>query len=60
MYLTGGGPMGGTETIMIKIYKEAFGKYDLGMSATLSVTVFIILTLLSLFYWRQLNKGEQS
>ena len=58
--LTGGGPMGGTETIMIKIYKEAFGKYDLGMSATLSVTVFIILTLLSLFYWRQLNKGEQS
>lgn len=57
--LTGGGPMGGTETIMIKIYKEAFGKYDLGMSATLSVTVFIILSLLSLFYWRQLNKDEQ-
>ena len=58
--LTGGGPMGGTETIMIKIYKEAFGKYDLGMSATLSVTVFMILTLLSLFYWRQLKKDEQS
>ena len=36
--LTGGGPMGGTETVMIKIYKEAFGKYDLGMSSTLSVT----------------------
>ena len=56
--LTGGGPMGGTETVMIKIYKEAFGKYDLGMSSTLSVIVFIFLTLLSLFYWKQLNKDE--
>ena len=50
--------MGGTETVMIKIYKEAFGKYDLGMSSTLSVIVFIFLTLLSLFYWKQLNKDE--
>lgn len=57
--LTGGGPMGGTETIMIKIYKVIFGRYDLGMSATLSVTIFLILTILSLIYWRQLHKGEQ-
>lgn len=57
--LTGGGPMGGTETIMIKIYKEAFGKYNLGLSSTLSVIVFVILTVLSIFYWKQISKGEE-
>ncbi len=56
--LTGGGPMGGTETMMVRIYKEAFGKYNLGMSSTLSVAVFVILTILSIFYWKQINKGE--
>lgn len=57
--LTGGGPMGGTETIMIKIYKEAFGKYNLGMSSALSIVVFIILTILSIFYWHQMNEEER-
>lgn len=55
--LTGGGPIGATETLMIKIYQEAFGKYDLGVSATLSIIVFITLTIMSLFYWKQLE-GE--
>ena len=57
--LTGGGPMDGTETMMIKIYHEAFGKYNLGMSSTLSVTVFIILTSLSILYWKQINRDEE-
>lgn len=57
--LTGGGPMGGTETLMIKIYREAFGKYNLGISSTLCVIVLIIITTLSTFYWKQINKGEE-
>ena len=57
--LTGGGPMGGTETMMIRIYKEIFGKYDLGMSATLSVTVFAVLTVLSIFYWKQIHRDGE-
>lgn len=57
--LTGGGPMDATETMMIKIYHEAFGKYNLGVSSTLSVTVFIILTILSILYWNQINKDEE-
>lgn len=57
--LTGGGPMDATETMMIKIYHEAFGKYNLGVSSTLSVTVFIILTILSIMYWNQINKDEE-
>lgn len=57
--LTGGGPMDATETMMIKIYHEAFGKYNLGMSSTLSVIVFIILIILSILYWKQINRDEE-
>ena len=57
--LTGGGPMDATETMMIKIYHEAFGKYNLGMSSTLSVIVFIILIILSISYWKQINRDEE-
>lgn len=57
--LTGGGPMDATETMMIKIYHEAFGKYNLGMSSTLSVIVFIILIVLSILYWKQINRDEE-
>ena len=57
--LTGGGPMDATETMMIKIYHEAFGKYNLGMSSTLSIIVFIILTILSILYWKQINRNEE-
>ena len=57
--LTGGGPMDATETMMIKIYHEAFGKYNLGVSSTLSVTVFIILTILIILYLNQINRDEE-
>lgn len=56
--LTGGGPMGETETMMIRIYREAFGKYNLGMSSAMSVAVFVILIVLCLFYWKQLQAKE--
>lgn len=57
--LTGGGPMGGTEVMTIRIYREAFGKYNLGMSSTLSVMVFVVLTALSVYYWKEINKEEE-
>ena len=57
--LTGGGPMDATETMMIRIYHEAFGKYNLGISSTLAVTVFIILSILSVLYWKQINRDEE-
>ena len=57
--LTGGGPMDATETMMIKIYHEAFGKYNLGMSSTLSIIIFIILIILSILYWKQINRDKE-
>ncbi|MDO5708279.1 MAG: sugar ABC transporter permease [Andreesenia angusta] len=57
--LTEGGPIDATTTMIIKIWKEAFDKFDFGMSSALSVLAFLILTVLSLIYWKYLNsKGE--
>lgn len=56
--LTGGGPMGATETVMLKIYHEAFGKYNMGMSSALSLVVFVILLSLSVLYWKQISKED--
>lgn len=57
--LTKGGPVDATETIMIKIYREAFGKFNIGMSSTMSVVVFCILIVISIFYWNTLMKNEE-
>lgn len=54
--LTQGGPMRSTETLMIRIYQEAFSRFDIGLSSTLSVISFLILTLLTLIYMRGLRE----
>lgn len=57
--LTQGGPIDATTTMVIKIWKEAFDKFNFGISSALSVIAFLILTVLSLIYWKFLNKeGE--
>lgn len=58
--LTQGGPMRSTETLIIRIYEEAFSRFDLGMSATLSVISFVILLVLTFFYIRRLINNEES
>ena len=56
--LTEGGPMRATETLIIRIYQEAFSRFNLGLSSTLSVISAIILVCLTLFYLKVLNKNE--
>lgn len=50
--LTQGGPMRATETLIIRIYQEAFSRFDFGMSATLTVMAVGILSVLTLLYMR--------
>ncbi len=54
--LTEGGPVDATTTMVVKIWKEAFDRFNFGVSSALSVVAFIILTVLSIVYWRILNK----
>lgn len=57
--LTKGGPVNATETLVIKTYKEAFGKFDIGMGSTYAVTTFILLMIFSLFYWRMFSEKDE-
>lgn len=56
--LTKGGPMRATETLIIRIYQEAFSRFDLGMSSTLTVITVVILTIMTAIYVRGLNSEE--
>lgn len=56
--LTKGGPMGATQTLIYKIYKETFSKFDLGMSSAMSIVVCAILLVLSTLYWKQIEKED--
>ena len=48
--LTRGGPMRKTETFVIRIYQEAFEKFNIGSSSAISVIVFLLLLLLTVVY----------
>ncbi|WP_286170088.1 sugar ABC transporter permease [Halocella sp. SP3-1] len=56
--LTKGGPVNATETLVIKTYKEAFSKFDLGIGGAYAVTTFILLMIFSLFYWNLFKAKE--
>ena len=50
--LTGGGPMRSTETLMLKIYEQAFSKFNLGAAYALSSVVVIILFIFTMLYYK--------
>ena len=56
--LTKGGPMRATETLIIRIYQEAFSRFDLGMSSTLTVITVVILSIMTVIYVRGLNSDD--
>lgn len=58
--LTQGGPMRATETLMVKIYREAFSNFDMAYSATLtSIAVIILLCLTSIYLWKGNSNNEE-
>lgn len=52
--LTQGGPMRATETLIIKIYQEAFSRFNIGASSALTMIVVVILSLMTFIYSRRL------
>lgn len=57
--LTNGGPMRATETLIIRIYQEAFANFNLGLSSALAVIVFFILMSFILIYYQQITNANQ-
>ncbi len=56
MVMTGGGPMYSTESIVLYIYREAFRNFKMGYASAVSLVVFVLLLLITLF---QFKVGEK-
>jgi len=57
--MTGGGPSGATETIIVYSYKQAYTMQDYGYALSLSTLSFIIIFILT-FIQMQLNRDEDA
>ncbi len=56
--LTNGGPGTSTETMALEVWRQAFTRYDIGVSSAVSVLMFVILMGLSVFILRGTIKKE--
>jgi multiple sugar transport system permease protein len=54
--MTDGGPNNATLTVMLLIYRYAFKYYDMGIAAAMGLTLFIILLVFTIFYFRITKK----
>ncbi len=60
MGITGGGPGDATETVSVRLYREAFqGQFDTGSSSALAYIILIVIIAISNLYIRQLNKVRE-
>ncbi len=55
--MTGGGPSGSTTTIMYYIYNNAFQWFNMGYAAAISWFLFVVIFIMTLFYWRVVGKS---
>lgn len=51
-----GGPLGSTLSVAVYIYQMAFGRYEMGYASALTVALFIIIMLITLFQLRFLTR----
>lgn len=56
LILTGGGPLGVTEVLSLRAFKEGFDFWRVGYAATLGVVIFIFNVVFSLLYIRLLRQ----
>jgi multiple sugar transport system permease protein len=58
--LTGGGPIIGTQTLPLMVYKEAFGLDEMGRASAVAVAMMLVMLVFMLVYFRALRtRGEQ-
>lgn len=54
--MTKGGPLNSTNTLVYYIYKEAFDYFDIGAASAGGVVLFVILAVITFFYFKILSK----
>lgn len=55
--LTGGGPANATETLSIYAYKVLFQTLQFGYGSAISLTIFLLAGMITIFYVKQLREG---
>lgn len=56
--LTGGGPIGSTETLPILAYYTGWKSFLIGKTAAIATTLFVILFVFMVFYLKSSRKEE--
>jgi multiple sugar transport system permease protein len=57
--MTGGGPVIGTQTLPLMVYKEAFGLNEMGRASAVAVAMMLVMLVFMLIYFRVLrSRGE--
>jgi multiple sugar transport system permease protein len=58
--LTGGGPIIGTQTLPLMVYKEAFGLNEMGRASAVAVAMMLVMLVFMVIYFRVLRaRGEE-
>jgi multiple sugar transport system permease protein len=57
---TQGGPITATTTLSVLVYRTAFDSRDLGYAGAIGVAWMLILLVISFFYIRSMERGQQS
>ena len=57
--MTGGGPYGTTQTVVMEIYESGFKKLELGFASALSYVLLIVTLVLSLVQFRFFGRREK-
>jgi len=53
-----GGPLSSTTTVTLRIYREAFSSCDMGYASALTVALFAIILLITIFQLRVLSRND--
>ncbi|GAB4000464.1 hypothetical protein GCM10029992_32460 [Glycomyces albus] len=57
--MTGGGPYGHTQTVVMEIYESGFRKLDIGFASALSYVLLVATLLLSLIQFSFFGRKEK-
>jgi multiple sugar transport system permease protein len=60
LIMTGGGPVGTTETMSLKVFLEAFKYYRMGTASAGAVVIFAINVIFAIVYARLLRDGSKA
>jgi multiple sugar transport system permease protein len=58
--MTRGGPSSGTESIIMRIYREGFSTYRMGSAAAMSIVVAAVLLVLTALNFRMFGRSERA